>query len=527
MGRTGAAEAAEAIKYLSVQPPQENIPVGATAPKTSGAEPANSNMQHPLAGFLADIKEARGKAMTGDFGKVPLINDEGRPHGVGEITGWANRGRVYPAGFSAADIPAIEKAVAGKPLTPKQQITVDRALREVRKLPSNASEAIQTSKQTVELNEADIPENALVFRNGEWHKAKAGGEGTILEDGSVTEIPSFDSIKARGMIRPGENGYEEALKQFNAQEKALTGKPGEVRPAVQPDVPSAGPIAVRTKVVVGGGPRTGEVLEVMPRQEGDLPNETYYKVKIGNETQTMESRDIKPVSGVAITKGPARDLDSELTQLGMEPSVFKSKAEKKAAIDRAEKMAKERTVGEKAINVLDRVEESARKRIAERKRQGRMYSGVDPEPMLDYAVIGAVKISKGVIKFSQWSAEMLSEFGEAIRPYLLKVYKDALRMSRRAKSAKSADEAETALNIPEGYHEIKTVTRAAELEQGEGPFSPEAEVARTTGSNLAKNTKMTALIELSKSEASVDPGQALKEAMDASDPIEKATRLLG
>jgi hypothetical protein len=180
---------------------------------------------HELAGFLGDLKEAQSKAASGQAGKVPLMDDEGRPPGVGPITGWANQGKVYPEGFSAVDIPAIEKAVAGKKLTPKQQARVDRALAFVRKQPSNAAEAIQSERRSVELNEADIPDGALVFKNGEWHKATTTDGGTTLKDGEATTVESFGSVKAKGMIKPGENGYDEALKQFQAQEQGRTKAP--------------------------------------------------------------------------------------------------------------------------------------------------------------------------------------------------------------------------------------------------------------------------------------------------------------
>jgi hypothetical protein len=48
----------------------------------------------------------------------------------------------------------------------------------------------------------------------------------------------------------------------------------------------------------------------------------------------------------------------------------------------------------------------------------RLNVGLDPEVLSAYAVKGAFKIARGVRDFTQWSKEMLSEFGEQIRPHL-------------------------------------------------------------------------------------------------------------
>jgi len=55
----------------------------------------------------------------------------------------------------------------------------------------------------------------------------------------------------------------------------------------------------------------------------------------------------------------------------------------------------------------------------------RLNVGLDPEVLSAYAIKGAFKISRGVKDFTAWSKEMLSEFGETIRPHLEKLWKEA------------------------------------------------------------------------------------------------------
>lgn len=83
---------------------------------------------------------------------------------------------------------------------------------------------------------------------------------------------------------------------------------------------------------------------------------------------------------------------------------------------------------------LDRAESETKARIEQRwKDAGTTLSsgpGLAIEQLADYALLGAVKIAKGAVKFGQWSAEMIAEHGEAIRPYLGKIWVRAQRIHK-------------------------------------------------------------------------------------------------
>ena len=77
-----------------------------------------------------------------------------------------------------------------------------------------------------------------------------------------------------------------------------------------------------------------------------------------------------------------------------------------------------------AGGTLDTLEQNAKARIDERGtfKGGRLTAGLPVDDLADLVVIGAVKIAKGAIKFSVWSAQMVAEFGERIRPHLRTIY---------------------------------------------------------------------------------------------------------
>jgi len=69
-----------------------------------------------------------------------------------------------------------------------------------------------------------------------------------------------------------------------------------------------------------------------------------------------------------------------------------------------------------AISHLDQVEANAWARYNANK--GRVMSGIPVDQLADIAIIGGVKIAKGAIKFSVWSAEMVATFGDDVKPHL-------------------------------------------------------------------------------------------------------------
>jgi hypothetical protein len=68
-------------------------------------------------------------------------------------------------------------------------------------------------------------------------------------------------------------------------------------------------------------------------------------------------------------------------------------------------------------------------------------SGVqaDPRLALGYLKIGVAKMGRGVTDFAAWSAEMVREFGEAIKPHLQRIYQDAQRSMPALKDLDASD----------------------------------------------------------------------------------------
>ena len=66
--------------------------------------------------------------------------------------------------------------------------------------------------------------------------------------------------------------------------------------------------------------------------------------------------------------------------------------------------------------------DAARERIRQRRAEGRLFTGVDPTEIADYAIIGADHLLEGTTKFADWSSKMIGEFGDKIKPYLNDIF---------------------------------------------------------------------------------------------------------
>ena len=82
------------------------------------------------------------------------------------------------------------------------------------------------------------------------------------------------------------------------------------------------------------------------------------------------------------------------------------------------------TLADKATSFLQKHEDDALARIKARGTfsGGRLLSGLPADDLADFAIIGSTKIARGLVKFADWSAEMISNFGGSIKPHLREIF---------------------------------------------------------------------------------------------------------
>jgi hypothetical protein len=160
------------------------------------------DLRGELSGLASELATIRTELAGGDriAGRVPKKLE------TGEIIGWASTGKAYPDGMDANTATAIEKYLAGKPLTPKQQDAVQIAVK-------HAIERVSDAAGHDIANEAIVPQERLkvgdsIRMQGEEFKVKSEDEdGNItLEDGRKVTMRPGETVVADRESHVGVDG---------------------------------------------------------------------------------------------------------------------------------------------------------------------------------------------------------------------------------------------------------------------------------------------------------------------------------
>lgn len=113
-------------------------------------------------------------------------------------------------------------------------------------------------------------------------------------------------------------------------------------------------------------------------------------------------------------------------------------------------------IANRIIDKLDKRADAARIRIKE--RAGRLSAGIDPTLLKDLAEVGASHIAHFTKDFAEWSAKMVEEFGEWVKPHLQDVFD---RSQKVLNGIKTGSEVKRAISEPESRGGIKGAEKAA------------------------------------------------------------------
>jgi histone H3/H4 len=91
---------------------------------------------------------------------------------------------------------------------------------------------------------------------------------------------------------------------------------------------------------------------------------------------------------------------------------------------------------------LDKQEIEAKQRVKDYFKPSdgviKLHAGPPGEILTDLAKIGAAKLARKTLDFAEWSAEMIKEFGERVKPYLKQIYDDSVKLIK-SKSLKTKE----------------------------------------------------------------------------------------
>jgi len=323
-----------------------------------------------------------------------------------------------------------------------------------------------TVKQKVRLEQADfdiqMSAQNVVDSGGPISMEFTGISGHVLESTIPAQIG--DSIEIYASQKIGNDLLGNTI-EYNP--KSLFGnitKPQETKaetplPA-KPELPPETEISAKPKVKEAKGetlkqqpkpkkvaePKAKKVKSVKSMNRAELVAELklarvetkgMLKHELQKQVDSLRTENISEKTAVVPEKKVAIPESEEITfdENGdpVDGKTGKPIFNEKGGLNEAELTSEEKS---KVIQSLESGEQKIKDRIAKRKQEGRLYSGIDPEATFDYAALGAIKIAKGVVNFTEWSTQMIKEFGDAIKPHLKKIYSQSLIKYRRELNTK-------------------------------------------------------------------------------------------
>lgn len=187
--------------------------------------------------------------------------------------------------------------------------------------------------------------------------------------------------------------------------------------------------------------KLGRQAEVTPKMAEDIvslagvtQNMTGIKDLSNNVIDILE----KAKSGEKLTSSEADTLSKFVN----ESKQFIKETTKPAKPPRAPVAPKDKRVRDNVASFLDAQEQAAKERL---RAKGIRISSTPLDIWADYAVIGAAKMGKNIVKFADWSEQMVKDLGEGIRPQLSQLYessKEAFNLTNKKISRQTISDAE-------------------------------------------------------------------------------------
>lgn len=150
-----------------------------------------------------------------------------------------------------------------------------------------------------------------------------------------------------------------------------------------------------------------------------------------------------------------------------------------------------------------------------RESRGQLNMGVDPRVFGAYLVKGAYYLENGVRDFAAWSAQMVNDIGEAVKPHLKKIYSDLQRANGNPVGAKLLTSIEQAQPVIQETQALRSAAKSSQAKQM-------AEIS-STNSGRDWASKLTAPLAGEQPKAAFEP-QAAKFDVDELDQLYDAIR---
>jgi hypothetical protein len=171
-------------------------------------------------------------------------------------------------------------------------------------------------------------------------------------------------------------------------------------------------------------------------------------------------------------------------------------------------------IADKLKSYFDTRAADALTKIKARRAEGRLFTGIDPEAMIDYADYGASKILakgiEGAEMTAEWASEMAVEIGDYIKPYLQDIW-EASKLSLSKKLSAFA-------KIPDAAEKVRKLLRFETRDATRRALDAANKVRRESSIRLADAENETRVARtVQERETARVREDAARKALDAAD----------
>lgn len=147
-----------------------------------------------------------------------------------------------------------------------------------------------------------------------------------------------------------------------------------------------------------------------------------------------------------VEKATIQQFHAQVVEVNNKAKSFLPKSGKQGneSIEKIAKTPPKERTRDQVVDYLESKAEKARKRL-----EARRNVGIVPQlnnPIVDYAIIGASEIAKGVRTYADFTKMMVKQFGQKVEPHMKQVYLKAVNTFRKENGLPTVDELDRVVN---------------------------------------------------------------------------------
>lgn len=319
-----------------------------------------------------------------------------------------------------SDIKILQKQAFDKKLTPEQRIEAKNKLKEVKTELDGVSEQLTKVKDTLAKNKQDVKAQQKFTLGGKEQK--------LLTEGTKESIPTENVPSNINFTLPKEKQVE------IGKETGLKGLPIEK----ESKLPVVDEIQGKSKEI-GTDIKIGETKEIKTPEDfrnattPEITNFVKKEIGVKEYDKIVEEAANRPENKIPV-EGKNK-AGQDITEVDMQAAAIEDAVYAKAQEIIYEKNKPVETPKPEVTEVkteqnIPKPQESTIERLKRealdeyKKNASQTNLGFNP---LDYKAnikLGAYHIKNGIVKFADWSAQMVKDLGEKIKPQLLRIWNE-------------------------------------------------------------------------------------------------------